>query len=251
MGHVNQTIEKHYIEAIEGLGRNVPLQMQLIPAGKFEMGFSKDEREYDFGKSQRVVTVRSFFMGRYPVTQAQWQAVAAWQPVNRELEPTPSYFKGNNLPVEQVSWYEAVEFCDRLSTHTDRLYRLPNEAEWEYACRAGTTTPFHFGQTLTTEVANFKGAHNGIPDYQDWTEGDYRQTTTPVDYFDKANAFGLFDMHGNVWEWCQDKEISKRVLRGGSWCAYPKICRSAYRLSCLPEERDFRNGFRVSCSIHR
>ncbi|EDX83579.1 conserved domain protein [Synechococcus sp. PCC 7335] len=223
------------------------------------------------------VTVPDFFLGRYPVTQAQWRVVAAFPQVNINLKPEPSYFKGDNLPVERIAWYEAVEFCDRLSRFVDnRLsadsicsYRLPSEAEWEYACRAGTTTPFYFGKTISTEVANYKGAYNGDRTYDNPYEGDYRQTTTPVDCFKVANAFGLSDMHGNVWEWCQDhygdyaqaptngsaritgKETAKRVLRGGSWADCPKMCRSAYRFNSLPENVDFRDGFRVSRSISK
>ena len=134
---------------------------------------------------QHEVTVPSFFLGRYPVTQSQWRAVAAMPQVKRELNPEPSNFKGDNLPVERVSWYESVEFCDRLSTKTGRPYRLPSEAEWEYACRAGTTTPFHFGRTLTTEVANYNGNYT----YADGPKGEYRKTTTPVDQFGDCECF--------------------------------------------------------------
>ena len=193
-------------------------------------------------------------MGRYPITQAQWRVVAGLSLVNRELNPEPSNFKGDNLPVEQVSWYEAVEFCDRLSAKTGRPYRLPSEAEWEYACRAGTTTPFHFGKTLTTEVANYNGNYT----YADGPKGEYFETTTPVDKFEIANAFGLCDMHGNVFEWCEDHygnynqtpvdgsaritddKQARRILRGGSWFYYPRIlplCVSPRRYARLPLQR--------------
>ena len=120
--------------------------MVAIPGGSFTMGAPKNERySSDRESPQHQVTVQSFLMGKYPVTQAQWKAVAALPKVNRDLKLEPSKFKGDDLPVEQVSWYDAVEFCDRLSQHTGKQYRLPSEAEWEYACRAGTTTPFHFG----------------------------------------------------------------------------------------------------------
>ncbi len=132
-------------------------------------------------------------MGRYPVTQEQWQAVAALPPINRNLKAEPSRFKGDKLPVEQVSWEEAKEFCDRLSQLTEREYRLPTEAEWEYACRAGTTTPFHFGETISAELANYYGKAT----YGKGVEGVDREQTTPVGYFKVANAFGLYDMHGN------------------------------------------------------
>ena len=114
----------------------------------------------------------------------------------------PSYFKGDNRPVESVSWYDAVEFCQRLCQHTNRTYRLPTEAQWEYACRTGTTTPFHFGETITTDEANYRGTGNeeyGLSgSYGREPLGEYREETTPVDHFGIANAFGLCDMHGNV-----------------------------------------------------
>jgi formylglycine-generating enzyme required for sulfatase activity len=203
-------------------------------------------------------------MGRYPVTQAQWRAVAALP--ERELNPDPAEFKGENCPVERVSWYDAVEFCARLSAHTSRQYRLPTEAEWEYACRAGTQTPFYFGKTLTTEVANYDGNYT----YADGPKGEYRQETTPVDHFGIANAFGLSDMHGNVDEWCQDHwhdsyegaptdgsawieggDSGRRILRGGAWNDDPRYCRSAYRVFSGPGVGYNDGGFRVVCSAPR
>ncbi|NEQ70830.1 MAG: SUMF1/EgtB/PvdO family nonheme iron enzyme, partial [Symploca sp. SIO2D2] len=141
----------------QDLGNSVMLDMVAIPGGKFMIGSPDSEkgRENDEGK-QREVTVPPFFMGKYSVTQAQWKAVAALPKVNRDLKSDPSLFKGENMPVERVSWYDAVEFCARLSKKTGRTYRLPSEAEWEYACRAGTTTPFHFGETITCQLANYK-----------------------------------------------------------------------------------------------
>ena len=241
----------------------IPLEMVLVPGGTFMMGSPEDELDRSSGEGpQHEVTVPSFFMGRYPVTQAQWQFVATLPKVERELKPDPAKFKGENRPVERVSWYEAVEFCKRLEWETGRPYRLPNEAEWEYACRAGTTNPFYFGKILTTEVANYKGTYT----YGDGTKGKYRQETTPVDHFEIANAFGLCDMHGNVWEWCQDtwhenyedaptdesvwvsedKRISS-VLRGGSWLNVPRTCRSAYRYYFTPAYANDTFGFRVVC----
>lgn len=142
---------QYYEEALaEGV---LPLRMMWIPAGRFLMGSPEDELErLDREGPQHSVTVPQFFMAKYPVTQAQWRAVAAMPQVNRDLQADPSNFKGELHPVEQVSWYEAVEFCDRLSAHTNRQYCLPTEAQWEYACRAGTTTPFHFGETITTDL---------------------------------------------------------------------------------------------------
>jgi formylglycine-generating enzyme required for sulfatase activity len=191
-------------------------------------------------------------MGKYPITQAQWRFVAGLPAINRDLDPTPSHFKSDNRPVEIVSWYEAVEFCDRLSVYTGRTYRLPSEAEWEYACRAGTTTPFHFGETLSPEVANY---------------GNKGKTTTVGKF--PANAFGLCDMHGNVWEWCldhwhdgygeeapadgsawvEDEDGSLRVIRGGSWFNNPWHCRSAYRRASWIGYRNYNLGFRVVCKV--
>jgi formylglycine-generating enzyme required for sulfatase activity len=256
---------RYYTEPLDDLGEAIPLQMLLIPTGTFTMGSPEDEPERSQNEAQHEVTVPPFFLGRYPVTQAQWRAVAALPQVKRELEPDPSYFKGDNRPVEQVSWYEAVEFCDRLQQHTSRPYRLPSEAEWEYACRAGTTTPFHFGKTLTTEVANYDGNYT----YADGPEGEYREETTPVDQFELANAFGLTDMHGNVREWCQDHygdydqtptdgrawltddEKAYRILRGGSWVNIPRSCRAASRNVNPPDDRNDDVGFRVCCAAPR
>jgi formylglycine-generating enzyme required for sulfatase activity len=180
----------------EDLGNDILLDMVVIPSGAFLMGSPETEKgRRDNEGPQLEVSIPSFLMGRYPITQAQWRAVAGMPRVKLDLKPDPSYFKGDDRPVEDLSWYEAVEFCDRLSAYTGRQYRLPSEAEWEYACRAGTTTPFHFGETLTTDLANCNKR----------SKSKWRQETTPVDYFEVANIFGLFDMHGNVFEWVQDE----------------------------------------------
>ncbi|MEO0971372.1 MAG: formylglycine-generating enzyme family protein, partial [Cyanobacteria bacterium J06639_18] len=190
-----------FTEPLEGLGGAVTLDMLLIQGGTFKMGSPPDEPERDaYEDPQHDVTVPTFLMGRYPVTQAQWRVVADMAQVKRALDPDPANFKGSDHPVEQVNWYEAVEFCDRLSRHSGRSYRLPSEAEWEYACRAGTTTPFAFGKTLTSELANYDGRDA----YNDGSTGEYIEATTPVNHFGIANAFGLCDMHGNVLEWCLD-----------------------------------------------
>jgi formylglycine-generating enzyme required for sulfatase activity len=253
-----------FTEPLDGLGEAIPLDMLLIPAGSFMMGSPENEPQRESREGpQHQVSVPSFFMGRYPVTQAQWRVVAGLGQVNRELKPDPSNFKGDNRPVEQVSWYEAVEFCDRFSRHTGRPYRLPSEAEWEYACRAGTKTPFTFGKTLSPEVANYRATstnNNGLT-------GKMREETTPVNYFDAANAFGLVDMHGNAYEWCQDpyrsnyanapeddsaglseNEGAIRVLRGGSRNSLPGNCRSAYRFFTFSNNRNDGIGFRIVCS---
>ena len=251
---------------IEPLGESQRLEIVAIPAGTFLMGSPEDEPDRRTNEGpQHEVNVPSFFMGRYPVTQAQWRFVASLPQVKRSLTHNPSRFEGDNRPVEQVSWYDTVEFCDRLSAYTDRQYRLPSEAEWEYACRAGTTTPFYFGETITSEVANYNGSYT----YADGPKGEHRKETTPVDAFDIANSFGLCDMHGNVFEWCADhyesyrqtpidgsacitdNESARRICRGGSWYDLPRNCRSAYRDNGTPDNAGHFVGFRVSCSAPR
>jgi formylglycine-generating enzyme required for sulfatase activity len=230
------------------------------------MGSPQDEiARFPDESPQHRVTVPDFFMGKYPITQAQWRSIAQQTElqVDRELNENPSSFKGDNLPVENVSWYEAVEFCQRLSKWTGQVYRLPSEAEWEYACRAGTKTPFYFGNTISTEVANYDGNYT----YGQGTKGTYRKKTTVVGSFKVANAFGLYDMHGNVWEWCQDHYHNSytgapadgsawidsdaganafRLLRGGGWFNYPRNCRSACRdFYYNPDIHYYNVGFRV------
>jgi formylglycine-generating enzyme required for sulfatase activity len=231
------------------------------------MGSPESEPERHSDESpQHPVSVNSFYLGRYPITQAQWKAVTALPQIEIELNPDPSHFKGDNRPVERISRYEAKEFCARLTEKTKRLYRLPTEAEWEYACRAGTTTPFHFGENITPDLANYDGNYT----YQDGLKGEFREETTPVNHFDFPNAFGLHDMHGNVWEWCEDhwhddhseaptdgkarlagKKDTNRVLRGGSWNLNPRYCRSAIRFNAPPDLRDHNIGLRVVCSLLR
>ena len=149
---------------------------------------------------QHEVTLAAFWMARTPITQAQWRTVAGWPRANRDLDPDPSRFKGHERPVEQVSWLDAMEFCHRLSQRTGKKYTLPSEAQWEYACRAGTNTPFHFGPTISTEVANYDDHYI----YSQGSKGIYREQTINVASF-PANGWGLHDMHGNVWEWCLDE----------------------------------------------
>jgi formylglycine-generating enzyme required for sulfatase activity len=243
------------------LAKDIAITMVQVPAGSFQMGSPDTEadRRGNEGPQHRV-QLQSFFIGQTPVTQVQWQVVAGWPKQQLELEPQPSRFQGANRPVERVSWHEAVEFCRRLSARTGRDYGLPSEAQWEYACRAGSTTPFAFGETLTPELANY-----------DWTEtyasgpkGVSRQQTTEVGSF-PANAWGLHDMHGNVWEWCLDPWHDSytgapadgsvwtagggksRLLRGGSWVNIPRYCRSACRSINLPDNRYNVIGFRVCC----
>jgi formylglycine-generating enzyme required for sulfatase activity len=254
----------------ESLGEGIlPLRMMQIPAGTFLMGSPEDEPDRrDLEGSRHEVTVPQFFMAAHPVTQAQWRFVANLPQVDRKLEPEPSRFKGDLRPVERVSWHDAVEFCDRLTLHTDRQYRLPTEAEWEYACRAGTTTPFHFGPTLSTDYANYNGSGEQYGAYGPGKRGEHRGETTPVNQFEGANPYGLYDLHGNVWEWCQDHwhetyegtpndgsawvgDSDRRVIRGGSWFNDPRHCRSACRDYNNADNRNGTVGFRVCCSAPR
>lgn len=246
---------------VEDLGNGVTLEMVQIPGGRFTMGSPLTEAgRYDDESPQHQVTVPSFFMGKYPVTQEQYQAI---------MGQNPSYFKGEKRPVEQVSWDNAVEFCQKLTQKTGRTYRLPSEAEWEYACRTGTTTPFYFGETITTELANYRGTdwdYNGTiypGNYGQAPKGEYRKQTTEVGKF-PPNAFGLYDMHGNIWEWCEDvynddyqgaprdgsacssgSNNDIKLLRGGSWDLNPRLCRCADRLYLARANRGFNVGFRV------
>ncbi|NEO73659.1 SUMF1/EgtB/PvdO family nonheme iron enzyme [Moorena sp. SIO3H5] len=251
----------------EDLGNKVDLEMVSIPAGSFLMGSSKSERgSSDRERPVHQVSIQPFLLGKYQVTQAQWRAVVENLPkVNRDLDPDPSQIKGENRPVEGVNWYDAVEFCDRLSEHMGTEYRLPSEAEWEYACRAGTTTPFHYGETITSRFANY----NASDTYAQEARGYYRGETTPVGSF-PPNGFGLYDMHGNVLEWCGDPDhgnykgaptdgsiwtefdnyTDSYILRGGSWISNPRYCRSASRDIYNARDHFSRYvGFRVARGV--
>ncbi|MBD2116517.1 MULTISPECIES: SUMF1/EgtB/PvdO family nonheme iron enzyme [Microcystis] len=256
----------------EDLGNDITLEMVAIPGGTFLMGSPANEKySFDDERPQHEVNVPPFFMGKYPITQAQWKAIASRTDlkVKQDLDLNPAYFKdrpdSDRRPVEQVNWYDAVEFCARLSKLTGGEYRLPSEAEWEYACRAGTTTPFYFGETITGELANYRASNT----YAEEPKGEYRKETTPVGQF-PPNAFGLYDMHGNIWEWCADTfqgnydgaptDSSVWIengnddcspLRGGSWSYYPYFCRSAYRYYTLRCVNYYYFGFRVVCGAGR
>jgi len=246
----------------ENLSSKVSLEMVSIPSGSFIMGSPRNEGHTD-ERPQHIVTIKPFFMSKYPVTQAQWKAVASLPQINLSLNPNPSKFKGTNLPVENVSWYEVQEFCARLREKTAREYRLPSEAEWEYACRARTSTPFNFGKMINPQLVNCS-----IDNYYNIEAlgKPYRQTT-PVGSFDVANDFGLYDMHGEVWEWCADPwhknydgapldgtvwqtggDVHRRVVRGGSWSFTPESCRSASRSWNEPEGGLRICGFRLVIS---
>ena len=234
----------------EDLGKDIILEMIAIPSGKFMMGSNEFDRE----KPIHEVTVSSFCMGKYPVTQEQWQAIALLDKIDIDLNPNPSRFEGDKKPVDSVSWNMGVEFCKRLSKLTGKDYRLPSEAEWEYACRAGTTTKYYFGDDLDPSLANYGNNLGG---------------TSSVGSF-PPNGFGLYDMHGNVWEWCLDdwhenydghpsdasawlnrnnsqEGIKYKCLRGGSWDFDPQDCRSAYRYDYAYVDYDV--GFRPVFSV--
>jgi len=239
-------------------------EMVIIPAGSFLMGSPEDEpeREAHEGPQHEVTLARPFAMGRYAVTQAEWQAL---------MGNNPSRFKGDRNPVEEVSWNDVQEFIAALNKKLGLAdgggYRLPSEAEWEYACRAGTTTPFWWGSTITTDQANYDGRMDNIGGLLakiGLRKGTYRQKTVPVDEF-APNPFGLYQMHGNVWEWCQDcwnknyngaptdgsawtqGDCEIRVLRGGGWVTYPWYVRSASRSWGHPGYR--YDGFRLARTL--
>ena len=252
----------------ETLPGNIKLEMVKIPAGSFLMGTEEAEvirlckeyrtDDYKYEMPQHRVNLQEFYLGKYPVTQEQYQAI---------IGKNPSGFQDNpENPVENVSWDDAQEFCRKLSQKTGKKYRLPSEAQWEYACRAGTETPFYFGETITTDSVNYDSNYP----FGDTLKGEYREQTTPVNKF-LPNNFGLYDMHGNVWEWCEDcwhenyqhapREGSAwnennsqinfniRSLRGGSWNSYSRSCRSAYRYKFIADYRCNYFGFRLALSL--
>ena len=267
-GNINN-LQRHQAQFIrEDLGSGAILDMVAIPGGTFVMGSPNTEAErFDNEGPQQTVNIPPFFMGKYEVTQAQYQAV---------MGNNPAFFKGAKRPVELISWDEAVKFCQKLSQKISKTCRLPSEAEWEYACRAGTTTPFYFGEIITPDLVNYDGnvSYGAAP------KGLYREQTTDVGSF-PPNAFGLYDMHGNVWEWCADpwhdnhegapsdgrvwdgssnnnryqnydllvnikNDYRTRLLRGGSWNFDPAYCRSAIRdFSNAPDHANEYIGFRV------
>jgi formylglycine-generating enzyme required for sulfatase activity len=255
----------------EPLGEDLELEMVWIPPGRFWMGSPPEEPERDESEGpQHLVQLQGFFLGRTPITQAQWRVVAGWRPAEgqprweRELETEPaSVFQGDDWPVVEMNWFDAMEFCRRLQQRTGRNYTLPSEARWEYACRAGTTTPFHFGATISPQLASY----NASMAYAEGPTGAARSESSVVAKY-PANAWGLHDMHGNVWEWCLDhwhpsyqgapsdgsawidpaaEETAQRLLRGGSWCSFPRLCRSAGRSYFFPGNANFNVGFRVCC----
>lgn len=211
------------------------IEMVKLPGGTFQMGSNESDNE----KPVHKVTVDAFSIGKYEVTQSQYEEV---------MGTNPSKFRGGSLPVEQVSWDDAMEFCKKFSEKYNVNARLPYEAEWEYACRAGTSTKYYWGDELNADFH--------------WYDVNSDSKTYPVGQ-KKPNAFGLYDMSGNVWEWCIDwysdsyykSSSSKnpmgapggsdRIMRGGSWYVCGDCLRSSYRGWAEPGERSFHDGFRI------
>ncbi|ACK67974.1 serine/threonine protein kinase [Rippkaea orientalis PCC 8801] len=256
---ITLTLENSIVNYHDNLGQaeyytlnltsDITLDMVLIPGGKFLMGSPLTEPgSLNNERPQHWVTVSSFYMGKYPITQAQWQEI---------MGDNPAGFQGMKRPVERVNWYDCVEFCHKLSQRTNLEFKLPSEAQWEYACRAQTTTPFYFGETITSDLVNYDSDStsymtinktNYLVSYSNPSLlGEFPHQTTDVGSF-PPNAFGLYDMHGNVWEWCADNrhktyqnapidgsiwetngQEQYAALRGGSWNNTPELCRSAYR----------------------
>ncbi|MBF0118785.1 MAG: formylglycine-generating enzyme family protein [Desulfobacterales bacterium] len=223
-------------------------EFAYISAGSFTMGSPSNEpQRFDNEKQHKVTINKGFYIQTTEVTQEQWKKI---------MGNNPAYFSkcGENCPVEQVSWNDANEFIKKLNTQEGKNnYRLPTEAEWEYSCRAEKITPYSFGACLSTDDANYDG-NNPLSGCD---KGKYREKTTPAGSL-KANGWGLFDMHGNVWEWCQDifgdyteepakesPKVTNRVLRGGSYSINGWFCRSAFRFSSSPDARSNDIGFRL------
>jgi formylglycine-generating enzyme required for sulfatase activity len=267
------------------------LQFSVIPAGEFPIGSPDTEPQRRPNEGPQVfVRMREFALSCTTVTQAVWAALvdAAPDSITQTLPPSPAFFRGDELPVETVNWHAAVEFCDRLSALSGMRCRLPSESEWEYACRAGSSSAFHFGPTVTPELANYcgtGGAVRGVDNgrdisgvtydgasyetgaYGDGPPGGFIGRTMKVRSY-PPNRFGLYEMHGNVWEYCQDTARvgydqlptdgsahvgpgELRILRGGSWSHHPALCRSAYREQMSADFAGWqgRVGLRVACDL--
>jgi len=240
------------VELPKELANSIGMKLKLIPAGEFMMGSPESEEERDNDETQhRVKITKPFYMGIHEVTKSQWKAVMGTEPWSGY-----TYMKeGANYAASYLSWEDAVEFCKKLSSRDGRTYSLPTEAQWEYACRAGTATAYCFGNS-SSSLGTYAWYYGNASDVDEEYAHEVGQK--------RPNAWGLYDMHGNVWEWCQDwydndyyenspgsdprgpSSGSRRVFRGGSWRLNPRYCRSAYRYSDSPENRNFILGFRVT-----
>lgn len=262
------------------LGPGVSLELVAVPAGSFEQGSAETEADRSPDESRRTVTLsRGFLIGRFPVTRAQFERFALESGYRTEAEKgpsggfgwdgtalrqsksytwrTPGFPQEANHPVTMVTHADALAFCRWLKSKTGREFNLPTEAQWEYACRAGTTTQFSFGDTISTDQVNYDGKHP----YGDGKKGEYRQRTVPVASL-PPNPWGLFEMHGNVWEWCEDTYqesyetapedgsawvvagVRFRALRGGSWLDSARWCQAAARIRRSASDRPDYAGFR-------
>jgi eukaryotic-like serine/threonine-protein kinase len=239
-------------ELTEDLGNEISLDLVYIPGGMATIGSDECQDEQPIHR----VKIRPFAIGKYPIVQAQYQAVMGYN---------PAQFLGDNRPVEGVNWFDTMAFCQKLSQQTGHTYTLPSEAQWEYAARSGTTSKYHCGNSISTDLANYNG-EKVVEIYDNIVPGIYRKETTKVGIF-PPNAFGLYDIHGNVWEWCLDEwhsnyhdapisdsawldcahldENIARVKRGGSWNYYACSCRSSFRCSNLASNCANTIGFRV------
>jgi formylglycine-generating enzyme required for sulfatase activity len=261
-GNVQSLGEGRIRKVVDDLAPDCKLTLLKIPRGVFSRGSGR----YLSERPVRTVSVPEFYLGQFPITQAQWRAVIAFPKVEIDLVDGFSTFVDDNRPVDSVSWPEAIEFCARLSKRTGKTYRLPSEAEWEYACRAGTQTDYAFGGTINPIIVNYDGNHP----FGKAPVGIFRGCTVEVGLLGRANRLGLFDMHGNVYEWCADEwhdnyegspedgtawcsgnGAGYRVVRGGSWAHTAETCRSSDRWqeSCDPQTKLHYVSFRVACAL--
>jgi formylglycine-generating enzyme required for sulfatase activity len=246
---------KHFGKSSPMEKSSIGVELMLIPPGKFTMGSPRSEKDRSRDEDQVDVTLtKPFYLGKTEVTQMQWVRVMGTTPWLEDDDAR----EGDNYPATGVSWNDAQAFCKRLSEKENRAYRLPTEAEWEYACRGGTTTRFSFGDD-ETKLAEYAWYFENA-----WDIGE--RFAHEVGLKKNPNPFGLHDMHGNVYEWCQDVYVDKlpggtdpvvaiggarRVRRGGEWGSLAAFCRSAFRSGFRPTYRDYDLGFRVARSSEK
>jgi eukaryotic-like serine/threonine-protein kinase len=257
-GNIIDRPQSHSYIFQEELGDGTFLTMVQIPPGTFMMGSpDREEGQESCEQPEHPVNIPTFYLGQTQITQAQWTAIFP--------DRQGTFSSNHQVPIDSISWLDAIEFCHRLSTNTGRKYRLPTESEWEYACRATTTNPFAYGDTISPSIVNYDAARP----YGESVKGICRGKSTPVATF-PPNLFGLYDMHGNLWEWCLDEwfanyrdapqdgsargdletrtENTQRVVRGGSWFSAGQMCRAASRSSLPASYRHNHYGFRVVCT---